>query len=472
MNEIQIGKVPPQAPDLEQAVIGALLIDKDAIHAVANILMPEDYYASAHETIFRAILDLFRSSAPIDLLTVTERLTASGDLDSIGAYYLVELTNRVASAANVEYHARIILQKAIARNSIELGRHLVSSGFDPSVDPLALLDESEVRLSKIKDRINLPVARNKSDMAMAALDLMAEAAESDGMTGLHPFPSKHMNRLTKGGKGGQLILIAARPSMGKSILAVCMACELSVRQGIPGVFWSLEMTNEEILFRMVSHLTGIDAEEIERGEHVNNHIVHEALSKIVNSPLELIDRAGVTINQVRSTLITLKRTNGIQYALIDHGRLIKLNRQGGISTNDATGEVSRIAKQTAKELDLPIFMLWQLSRATESRAGSIPSLSDLRNSGELEEDADKVIFLYRPSRYGILEYEYTDVLYDQEPLTMSTEKLMICIVAKHRGGRIGETLLKFSPETMNLFPNIAEDKMIRGADDNFSDIPF
>ena len=442
LSSFVFGKVQPQALSLEEAVLGALMLDKDALPSVLDILRSESFYSEAHQSIYKAILELFRSSKPIDLLTVTEELRHLALLDSVGgAYYLVELTNRVGSAANIEYHARIIAQKHIQRELIKVSTLIIRDAYEDTTDVFDLLDKAEQNLFAITET-NL--SRSFEGMNTLAGKLLKQiellSQKKDGLTGV-PTGFTNLDRLTSGWQPSDLVIVAARPSMGKTAFTLSLARNAAMEFNKGVAFFSLEMSNLQLVQRLVSMESEVPGAKLRTGQLEPHEWqqLHSAIEKISKAPIFIDDTPGINVFELRAKCRSLKAQHDIQLIVIDY---LQLMTGGGDSSKGGNREqeissISRALKGLAKELNVPVIALSQLSRAVETRGGSKkPQLSDLRESGAIEQDADIVSFIYRPEYYQIMEDENGN----------STKGMADIIVSKHRNGALGEVRLRFLGE--------------------------
>ncbi len=432
------GKVQPQALPLEEAVLGAIMLDKDALTVVLDILQPDSFYSEAHQAIYKAMLRLFEKSQPVDLLTVTESLKKAGDIDKIGGpFYLVDLTNKVASAANIEYHARIISQKHIQRELIRSSTSIIKDAYEDTTDVFELLDKAETELFSITQN-NLSRGFESMGALASRLEKQLEelAKKKDGLTGV-PSGFTDLDRLTSGWQPSDLIIMAARPGMGKTSLTLAIARNAALEFGKPVAFFSLEMSNLQLVQRLVSLEAEIEGSKMRTGqlEDYEWQQLQSAIEKMSEAPIYIDDTPGLNIFELRAKCRRLKMQHGIEMVIIDYLQLMS----GGGDNNRGNREqeisaISRALKGLAKELQVPVIALSQLSRAVETRGGTKrPQLSDLRESGAIEQDADIVSFIYRPEYYSILE--------DEEG--QSLKGLAEVIVAKHRNGALDTVKLKF-----------------------------
>ena len=436
---LQQGKIPPQAVDLEEAVLGAMLIDKKGVDEVIDILQPDAFYKTAHQYIFECIFQLFESSEPIDLLTVSAGLRKTGKLEAIGGdFYLVQLTQKVASSAHIEFHARIILQKFIQRSLIKISSDIIDSAYKDATDVFDLLDEAESKLYDVTQGNIKRSSESAQNLVIQAKKKIEEISKRDGLSGVSTGFEK-LDILTSGWQPSDLIIIAARPGMGKTALTLSMARNIAVTKQIPVAFFSLEMSSVQLITRLISAETGLSSEKLRTGKLADHEWqqLNVKVSDLEKAPLFIDDTPSLSIFDLRAKARRLSSQHGIKLIVIDYLQLMTAgtnnktgNREQEIST------ISRNLKALAKELNIPVIALSQLSRAVETRGGTKrPMLSDLRESGAIEQDADIVSFIYRPEYYGIDEW-------DDEERTPSQGQAEF-IVAKHRNGGLDNIRLKF-----------------------------
>ena len=430
------GRVPPQAIDLEEVVLGAMMLEKGAVNAVIDMLTPEVFYKESHKLIFTAIKDLFAKSEPIDTLTVTNQLKSSGNLDVVGGpYYISQLTNRVVSSANIEYHARIILQKYIQRQLIVISSEIIKDAYEDTTDIFDLLDRAENKLFQISEN-NLK--KNHDQMpdlvSMAISDI--EKARNNGET-LRGVPSGYteLDRITQGWQKSDLIILAARPSMGKTAFALNLARNAAVDFQKPIAFFSLEMSSVQLVTRLISTETMLTADKLRTGHLAEYewHQLNTMVSPLVEAKIFIDDTAQLSIFDLRAKCRRLKQQHDIQMIFIDYLQLMTAKGDKNGTREQEISTISRSLKSLAKELNVPVLALSQLSRSVETRPGSKkPILSDLRESGAIEQDADMVLFIYRPEYYGLTEEE-----------GVSAKGKAVISIAKHRNGKLGDVTLKF-----------------------------
>lgn len=440
-NYIETGKIPPQAVELEEAVLGALMLEKKAINRVIEILSPECFYKEAHVYIYEAILLLSTKFQPIDIMTVVVELRKNGKLEAIGgAYYVTSLTNRVASAANIEYWATVIKDKFILREMIRLSSETMKSAFDDGAEVSDVVDTLEKGLTSITNSVIKKAFRTSAELYREALENNDNLLKNDGLTGVTTGLNA-LDRITGGFQNTDLIILAARPGMGKTALALKFATSPAFRS-IPTGFFSLEMNNKQLYARILSQVTGVDLEVIMR-KGMNELDLQRVLRKsdlLCGANIFFDDTPAMSLFEFRNKARRLVREKGVKQIIVDYLQLMVnpikgSNREGEISS------ISRGLKAIAKELDIPIIALAQLSRASEKRgANAIPMLSDLRESGSIEQDADMVMFIYRAEYYGIMT----------EDDGTSTQGMADIFVAKHRNGDTGRVKLKFEGKNTNF----------------------
>lgn len=434
---IELGKLPPQAVDLEMAVLGALMLDKDALSNVVDILKPESFYKEAHQRIFSAIQSLFAKAEPVDILTVTQELKRTGELEIAGgAFYVTQLTNRIASAANVQMHARIVLEKHLQRELIRISTDTLQHSYEDGADVFELLNKAEQNLFSIS-QTNIRKDFEHIRPLLGKTIQEIEAARNHEMSGVQSgFTS--LDRITGGWQRSDLIILAARPGTGKTAFVVTMARNAAVEFNKPVAIFSLEMTANQLVSRFISGETELPADKLRKGELREHEYqqLNSKISRLVDAPIYIDDTPALSIFEFRAKARRLKAQHNISMVIVDYLQLMVSGQEGKFSREQEVSMISRSLKAIAKELDVPIIALSQLSRAVEQRGGSKrPQLSDLRESGAIEQDADIVMFIYRPDMAGIT----------QDENGMSTDGMAEIIIAKHRNGRIDSANLMFIP---------------------------
>ncbi|HET8810012.1 MAG TPA: replicative DNA helicase [Flavobacteriaceae bacterium] len=436
---LEKGKIPPQAVDLEEVVLGAMMIDKKGVDEVIDIIHPEVFYKEAHQHIFEAIYKLFEDSQPVDLLTVSSQLKKDKKLELCGGdYYLIQLTQKVSSSAHIEFHARIILQKYIQRSLIKISNEIIEESYDESTDVFDLLDTAESKLYEVTQGNVKRSSETAQSLVIQAKKRIEEISNKEGLSGI-PSGFDKLDKLTSGWQPSDLVIVAARPGMGKTALTLSMARNIAVGQNIPVAFFSLEMSSVQLITRLISSETGLSSEKLRTG-NLETHEWEQLNVKVKGlekAPLFIDDSPSLSIFDLRAKARRLASQHGIKLVVIDYLQLMTAGgSQKGGNREQEISTISRNLKALAKELNVPVIALSQLSRAVETRGGSKrPLLSDLRESGAIEQDADIVSFIYRPEYYKIDEW-------DDEERT-PTEGQAEFIVAKHRNGGLDSIRLKF-----------------------------
>jgi replicative DNA helicase len=455
---VEYGKLPPQAVDLEEAVLGAIMLEKDAVLSVLDILKPGSFYKDAHQKIYKAILDLSMAEKAIDILTVTEELKKQNSLEEVGGpLYITQLTSKVASAAHLEFHARIIQQKYIQRELIRVSSDIQKKAFDETMDVDDLLDQAEADLFEIAEG-NIKKETSKINVLVKeAINQIEEAAKrEDHLSGV-PSGFTKLDRLTSGWQRSDLIIIAARPSMGKTAFALSMARNMSVEHNRPIAFFSLEMSSIQLVNRLIVSETELPSDRIRNGrlEEYEWKQLDYKISSLVEAPIYIDDTPAISIFELRAKCRRLKVQHNIEAVFVDYLQLMSGTGEIKGSREQEVSNISRSLKSIAKELDIPVIALSQLNRSVELRSGNKrPQLSDLRESGAIEQDADLVIFIHRPEKYDIYEDEQGNSLVG----------LAEILLAKHRNGPIGDLQLKFKDESAK-FLELDVLKPLDGGDD-------
>ena len=448
------GHLQPQAVEIERAVLGALMIDKDAYAVVCEILRPESFYEPRNQMVYAAIRDLSMEEKPVDILTVTDQLAKSGNLEQVGGpAYVAELSSNVASSANIEYHANIIAQKSLARQLISFSSVIQTKAFDETIDVEDLMQEAEGSLFELSQH-NMKKDYTAIDpvIAQAVRGIQDAAKNTDGLTGVSTGYFK-LDDITSGWQASDLVIIAGRPAMGKTSFALSMAKNIAADLRTPMAFFSLEMSNVQLVNRLISNACEIQGSKILNGQLQRDE--WERLDKNINNllgaPLYVDDTPGLSVFELRTKARRLVREHGIKLIMIDYLQLMNANGMRFSSRQEEVSTISRSLKGLAKELNIPILALSQLNRGVESREGlegKRPQLSDLRESGAIEQDADMVLFVHRPEYYHIYQDDNGRDLHGMAQI----------IIAKHRKGATGDVLLTFRGE-FTRFEN-PEDKNI------------
>lgn len=455
LTNLVYGKIQPQAVQIEEVVLGALMLDKDAMGVVLDILAPSSFYKKQHGVIYESMMHLFERSQPVDILTVHEALKKSGNLELIGGVgYLVELTNKVASAANLEFHARIIAQKHIQRELIRVSTGTISDAFEDTKDVFQMLDEAESNLFDITQK-NLNRSYSKlGDLAVKAQkDLESLSKKEIGMTGV-PTGFTELDKITNGWQRSDLVIVAARPGMGKTAFCLALAKNAAFDYKRPVAFFSLEMSALQLTHRLMSMVAEIPGSKLRNAqmEEYEWQQLNSSVERFSEVPIFIDDTPAINIFELRAKCRRLKMHHDIELVVIDYLQLMSAGpetKRGGTREQEIS-TISRALKTMAKELDVPVIALSQLSRAVETRGGNKrPQLSDLRDSGAIEQDADIVTFIYRPDYYEM----------ESDP-TISKDQAEI-LISKHRNGALGTVNLKF----------ISQFAKFTDPDDFFADMP-
>jgi replicative DNA helicase len=437
---LEKGKLPPQVLDLEEAVLGAMMIDKKGVDEVIDILQPDAFYKDAHKHIFEAIFQLFTDSQPIDLLTVSAQLKKNAKLELAGGdFYLIQLTQKISSSAHIEFHSRIILQKFIQRSLIKISSEIIEDAYDETSDVFDLLDKAESRLYEVTQGNIKRSSETAQSLVIQAKKRIEEIANKEGLSGIATGFEK-LDKVTSGWQPSDLIIIAARPGMGKTAFVLSMARNIAIDFGHPVALFSLEMSSVQLITRLISSETGLSSEKLRTGK-LEKHEWEQLSVKVKDlekAPLYIDDTPSLSIFDLRAKARRLSSQHGIKLIIVDYLQLMTAGTQnkGGGNREQEISTISRNLKALAKELNVPVIALSQLSRAVETRGSSKrPLLSDLRESGAIEQDADIVSFIYRPEYYKIEEWDDEE----QSP----TEGQAEFIIAKHRNGSLENIRLKF-----------------------------
>ena len=436
----------PQAVDIEKMVLGALMVDKDAFSVVSEILHPETFYEPRSQKIYKAIQTLSLNEDPVDIMTVVEELKREGTLDDIGgAGYILELSERVASSAHIEYHAKILAQKYLARQLISFASVIETKAFDETVDVDELMQEAEGSLFELSQKNMRQDYTQIDPVVKQAVEILQKAAANKGgLTGI-PTGYAKLDDYTSGWQRSDLVIIAGRPAMGKTSFALSLAKNIAVDYDTPIAFFSLEMNNVQLVNRLISNVCEIEGKKILNGQLDDEEWkrLDKNVRKLQAAPIYIDDTPGMSIFELRTKARRLVREKGVQVIMIDYLQLMNASGARFGSRQEEVSTISRSLKGLAKELDIPVLALSQLNRTVEGREGpdgKRPQLSDLRESGAIEQDADVVMFLYRDDYYN----KDTD-----------TPNIAEVIIAKQRNGPIGTVQLMWRPE-LTKFANLAK----------------
>jgi replicative DNA helicase len=436
-----MGKVPPQAVDLEKAVLGAMMLEKNAVTDTIDILSQDSFYDPKHQYIFGTIKELFGTSKPIDILTVTNQLKKNGELQAAGgAAYISQLTSRIASTAHVEFHARVISEKYIKRELIRMSSEVMKDAYDETNDVFDVLNKAEGDLFKIAENNMGKSVDVLQNVVREAIEEIEKAAQNpDGISGV-PTGFYGLDKLTAGFQRSDMIVLAARPAMGKTAFVLSLARNTAVQFNMGVAIFSLEMSSVQLVKRLISAEARLPAEKLRKGDLREDEFqqLHSRITKLSTAPLYIDDTPGISIFDLRAKCRRLKMQYDIQMVVIDYLQLMTAGGAKGQGNREQEiSSISRSIKEIAKELNIPIIALSQLSRSVEQRGGDKkPVLSDLRESGAIEQDADIVSFIYRPEYYGFLQDEDGN----------SNAGIGEIIIAKHRNGALDSVRLRFIKE--------------------------
>ncbi len=433
---LEMGKKPPQALDIEEAVLGALMLEQHAIADIVDILIPECFYKEVNRKIYRAIASLAVRHAPVDIYTVADELKKSNDLDAIGGpLYLSQLSMKIGAAAHIEYHAKILLQKYMQRELISISYEVQRDSFDDSISVDDLLDTTQQKIFTLAERNMKRETEPVQNIINRAIEEMQKnQLRNDGLSGV-PSGFTTIDKVTLGWQPSDLIIIAARPSVGKTAFVLNMARNMAVEHKVPVAFFSLEMSSLQLVNRLMISETGLDSEKIKGGKKMADYEwtqLEERLKHLEKAPMYVDDTPSLSIFEFRSKARRLVANSGVKLIIIDYLQLMTGPPELAAMREQQVAAISRSLKAIAKELNVPIIALSQLSRAVEIRGGNKrPQLSDLRESGAIEQDADIVMFIHRQDYYGLTE---------ENP---SARGLTDIIIAKHRNGAVCDVQMKF-----------------------------
>src|SRR5579875_881737 len=435
-------RMPPQQVEAEQAVLGAMLISPDAVAEALEILEPDDFYRAAHQSIFRAMRDVYDAGNPVDVVTVAAALRTRDDaLDAVGgAEYLADLAAAMPTALHVVQYAEIVREKALLRRIIAAATHIAEAGYAQEVPAADVLADAERAILELGQFQRTRDFTHISDVLQTTFERIEQLYESDGnITGV-PTGYSELDRMTSGFQKSDLIIVAARPSVGKTAFALNIAQNVAVRAGVPAAIFSLEMSKDQLVQRMLCAEAYIDGHKLRNGTLDDDDWpkLSMGVSTLGNAPIYIDDTPGITVPEMRSKLRRLKIEHGLGFVVIDYLQLIHGRRNSGENRQQEISEISRSLKQLARELEVPIVALAQLSRSVEQRQDKRPMLSDIRESGSIEQDADIVAFLYR------------DDYYDPET---ERQNIVEVIIAKQRNGPTGKVELVFL-KNYNKFVNL------------------
>lgn len=437
-------RIPPQSLDAEQSTLGSMLLEKEAIYKGAEILRPDDFYREAHRVIFEVVVHLANKGEPVDLITVSEELKQRGMLDKVGGVaYLTQLVNFVPTAANVEHYANIVAEKSLLRSIISVATNIVKMGYEGTEEVDVILDRAEKEIFEISQKRNVKGFVSLRSILVETFERIEKLYESKGgVTGL-PTGYPDFDRMTAGLQPSDLIILAARPSMGKTTFALNLASHAAVEVKVPVVIFSLEMSKEQLALKLLCSEAGVDNQRIRTGTLRDDDWpkLSHALGRLSDAMLFIDDTPGISALEIRAKARRIKSEYGLGLIIIDYLQLMQ-SRSKSENRQQEVSEISRSLKALARELDVPVIALSQLSRAVEQRADKKPTLADLRESGSLEQDADIVGFLYREDYYN--------------PET-DRKNITELIIAKQRNGPVGTVDFFFQKE-FSKFQSLARQK--------------
>ena len=435
-------RVQPQALEVERAVLGALMIDKNAFDSISNLLRADSFYDPRNQKVFLAILKLSQKNFPVDVLSVTEQLARDGNLEEVGGpCYVTELSSRVASSANIEYHARVIAQKAVARQLIVITSNIEGRAFDETEDIDDLMQEAESRIFELSSQnLTNDYQQINSVLKIANDEIMEAKSNLDDVTGLHTG-YEVLDSYTCGWQSTDLNIIAGRPGMGKTTFALCLARFLAEECQIPIAYFSLEMSSVQLVKRLISGISEVEGKKIKNGQYDQAELkrIDQGIGRLWDKPFYLDETPGLSIYELRTKVRMLVKEHGVKVVFIDYLQLMSASTTRYSTRQDEVSLISRSLKALAKETGITILALSQMNRSVEAREGlegKRPRLSDLRESGAIEQDADMVLFVHRPEVYGII---YDD---NGKDLRGTAE----IIIGKNRNGDTGLFLLTFKKE--------------------------
>lgn len=444
---ISDGKMPPNAVDFERLIIGTFLIDKKGLDYSIDLLKAEVFYDPRHQTIFSAILKLYEANNPVDLLTVIQELKKEDKLNLAGGdHYIIDLTMGVSSSAHIEYHVRVVLEKYILRSLINVSANVIDSSYKEATDVFELLDKAEQSFFEITNGTIKKGFDTANSLVRQAIDTIKSLKDKEGVSGV-PSGFTRLDEETGGWQNSDLIIIAARPAMGKTAFLLSMARNIAVEHKVPMALFSLEMASVQLITRMIASETGISSEKLRKGTLTEEEWsrLFSNVTELEKAPLYIDETPSLSVFDFRAKCRRLVMQHGVKIIMVDYLQLMTASSGGkGGNREQEIATISRSLKAIAKELNVPVIALSQLSRTVETRPGKRPQLSDLRESGAIEQDADIVSFIFRPEYYKIATWDN-----DPEGQETNTENQAELIIAKHRNGATADVRLSF-------FKNIAK----------------
>jgi len=436
--EVLAGKVPPQNLDAEKSLLGAVLIDEETLADISEHVTPKDFYEKTHSIIYAGMMRLYEKHKPVDLLTLTEELKRKKELDTVGgSAYLTELTNYVPTAAHAEAYAELVAQKAVRRRLIRASGEISELGYDEETTTQELLEKAEAELFSVSDQSLKQDLVSIESILTESFDRMEELHRNKGSLRGIKTGYRDLDNMTAGLQRSDLVILAARPAMGKTTLVTNLAYNVATIAKQPVLFFSLEMSKEQLVDRMLADASGVDAWNIRTGNLSDEDFgkLSEAMGELAEAPIFIDDTPGLSVLEMRTKARRAMHENPLGLIIVDYLQLMQGSGRDGGNRVQEVSEISRGLKLIARELNVPLIALSQLSRSVESRSPQIPQLADLRESGSIEQDADIVMFIYREAYYN--------------PET-ERENITDLIIAKHRNGPTGKVELYFHPERLRF----------------------
>lgn len=436
---VSAGKVPPQSLDAEMSLLGAVLIDEEVIADASEQVRANDFYDKRHQLIFAAMMRLYEKHKPVDLLTLTEELKKKDELDTVGgSTYLTELTNYVPTASHATAYAELVQQKAVRRRLIRASAEISEMGFDEETTTQELLEKAEAELFSVSDQSLKQDLVSIESILTESFDRIEELHRNKGALRGIRTGYRDLDNMTAGLQRSDLIILAARPAMGKTTLVTNLAYNVATIAKLPVLFFSLEMSKEQLIDRMLADASGVDSWNIRTGNLSDDDFskISEAMGEMAEAPIFIDDTPGLSVLEMRTKSRRAAHDQPLGLIIVDYLQLMQANGNHSGNRVQEVSEISRGLKLIARELNVPLIALSQLSRSVESRTPPIPQLSDLRESGSIEQDADIVSFIYRPGYY--------------EPDNPEVQNITDLIIAKHRNGPVGKVQLYFHPERLRF----------------------
>ncbi len=437
--DVKAGKIPPQSIDAEMSLLGAVLIDEEVLADVSELVTPKDFYDKRHQLVFSSMMRLYEKHKPVDLLTLTEELKKKKELEIVGgSAYLTEITNYVPTSAHAHAYAELVSQKAIRRRLIKASSEISEMGFDEETTTQELLERAEAELFSVSDQSLKQDLVSIESILTESFDRLEELHRNKGALRGIRTGYRDLDNMTAGLQRSDLIILAARPAMGKTTLVTNLAYNVATIAKLPVLFFSLEMSKEQLIDRMLSDASGVDSWNIRTGNLSDEDFskLSDAMGEMAEAPIFIDDTPGLSVLEMRTKARRAAHDQPLGLVIVDYLQLMQSNGNHNGNRVQEVSEISRGLKLIARELNVPLIALSQLSRSVESRTPPIPQLSDLRESGSIEQDADIVSFIYRPGYY--------------EPDNPEVENITDLIIAKHRNGPVGKVQLYFHPERLRF----------------------